>query len=112
MQDSYIVVSLSKKTLTLTHSTEQHVFPIAVGKPDTPTPKGTWLIQNKKILPNSGVFGTHWLGLSKPGYGIHGTDRPDLIGQQVSGGCIRMHNTHIQYVFQRVSIGTAVTITD
>ncbi|MBQ2837874.1 MAG: L,D-transpeptidase family protein, partial [Peptococcaceae bacterium] len=34
------------------------------------------------------------------------------IGQQVSGGCIRMHNTHIQYVFQHVTIGTAVTITD
>ena len=51
MQYPYIIVSLKKKTLTLFRSAKDHrVFPIAIGKQATPTPQGTWYIQNKKIL--------------------------------------------------------------
>ena len=113
MQYPYITVSLKQKTLTLLHSEkEQITFPVAIGKPATPTPKGTWHILNKKILTDKNVFGSYWIGLNLPGYGIHGTNQPELIGKQVSGGCIRMQNSDIQQLFQQTQIGTPVIITE
>lgn len=113
MQETKIIISLHKRILSLqTAIGNTIVFPIAIGKPDTPTPQGYWKIQNKKILSDFGVFGTYWMGLNQPGYGIHGTNQPELIGQAVSGGCIRMHNTDIQTLFPYVHIGTPIIITD
>ncbi len=44
-------------------------------------------------------------------YRIHGTDAPWTIGQNVSKGCIRMHNEHVTELYQRVHIGMKVTAT-
>jgi lipoprotein-anchoring transpeptidase ErfK/SrfK len=41
---------------------------------------------------------------------IHGTNRPDLIGQNVSNGCIRVSNAAITVLAEHVSIGTPVDI--
>ena len=113
MSNPQIVISLTQRKLYLiTKEGLQFVFPVAIGKPETPTPKGTWRIQNKKILSDSTAFGTHWLGLNMPGYGLHGTDKPEFIGKAVSAGCIRMYNQDIQYLFQQVAIGTSVIIND
>jgi lipoprotein-anchoring transpeptidase ErfK/SrfK len=43
-------------------------------------------------------------------YGIHGTNRPKLIGTAVSYGCIRMRNSDILDLFSRVKIGTPVFV--
>ncbi|MDT3698748.1 MAG: L,D-transpeptidase family protein [Thermincola sp.] len=86
-------------------------YPIAVGKPATPTPSGTYHVINKVVNPG-GVLGTRWMGLDIPNgpYGIHGTFQPDSIGQAVSNGCIRMYNHDIENLFSQVSIGTTVVI--
>ncbi len=113
MHYPYITVQLQLRQLQLHESPmQQKKFPIAIGKESTPTPCGRFHIYNKKILTDSDAFGTHWLGLNVPGYGIHGTNRPSSIGTAASNGCIRMHNHHIQYVFQHVVIGTTVFIED
>ncbi|KYH31578.1 putative L,D-transpeptidase YkuD [Clostridium tepidiprofundi DSM 19306] len=85
-------------------------YPIAIGKPSKPTPKGTFKIINKAINPG-GPFGVRWLGLSIPGYGIHGTNNPNSIGKAVSNGCIRMYNKDILELANTVPIGTTVIIT-
>lgn len=41
---------------------------------------------------------------------IHGTDRPELLGQRVSHGCIRLENKFAQRLFHNVQIGTEVII--
>lgn len=38
--------------------------------------------------------GLCWIGLSLPGYGIHGTPVPEMIGKTGSHGCIRLTNWH------------------
>lgn len=43
-------------------------------------------------------------------YRIHGTTAPQSIGQSVSSGCIRMLNEHVIDLYQRVAIGTHVTV--
>ncbi len=82
-------------------------YPIAIGKLATPSPVGTYKIVNKQVNPG-GPFGTRWMGLSKPGYGIHGTNNPASIGTAVSNGCIRMYNKDVNELFSQVSIGTTV----
>lgn len=41
---------------------------------------------------------------------IHGTTAPESIGQSVSNGCIRMLNDHVTDLYDRVPIGTVVTV--
>lgn len=86
-------------------------YPIAIGKPSTPTPKGTFKIINKAVNPG-GPFGARWIGLNAPNgdYGIHGTNNPSSIGKAVSNGCIRMYNNNVIELFNLVPIGTIVTI--
>jgi lipoprotein-anchoring transpeptidase ErfK/SrfK len=43
-------------------------------------------------------------------YGIHGTNKPQLIGGAVSYGCIRMHNADILDLFNKVKVGTPVFV--
>ena len=87
-------------------------YPIAVGKPSTPTPTGIYSVVNKIINPG-GMLGTRWLGLNIPNgvYGIHGTNNPESIGKAISNGCIRLHNQDIEKFFPNVSVGTEVAIT-
>jgi len=44
-------------------------------------------------------------------YAIHGTNVPNSVGGFVSYGCIRMLNDDISDLYQRVSVGTTVTVT-
>ena len=41
---------------------------------------------------------------------IHGTERPELLGQRVSHGCIRLENKFAQRLYHNVQIGTPVVI--
>ncbi|MFD2740522.1 L,D-transpeptidase [Sulfitobacter aestuarii] len=43
-------------------------------------------------------------------YRIHGTTEPSSIGRSVSSGCIRMLNEHVKDLYERVPIGTKVTV--
>lgn len=41
---------------------------------------------------------------------IHGTTQPGSIGRSVSNGCIRMINEHVIDLYDRVPVGTVVTV--
>ena len=46
------------------------------------------------------------------GYFIHGTNRPDGVGMEISHGCIRLFPEDIKEVFKMSSIGTRVLVID
>jgi len=52
--------------------------------------------------------GRFWIGLSLPGYGIHGTPNPELIGKTGSHGCFRLTNWDAIRLGKMVRIGTPV----
>ena len=56
-------------------------------------------------------MGAAALTLSGGQYAIHGTNAPGSIGGFVSYGCIRMHNSDILDLFERVHFGTPVVVT-
>lgn len=86
-------------------------YRIAVGKSETPSPLGEWVV-TWKAYHSGDIFGTRFLGLNVPwgGYGIHGTNRPWSIGQFASKGCIRLRNRDIEELFEWVPVGTPVRI--
>jgi lipoprotein-anchoring transpeptidase ErfK/SrfK len=118
-----IVVSLQDRKLALVEDGQvKKVYPVAVGKPSTPSPVGSFTIarraanptyhhNGKTVLPGPGnPVGTRWMGLSIPGYGIHGTNEPNSIGKPVSHGCIRMARKDLEEFYELVSVGDAVEL--
>ena len=107
-------------------------YPVGLGKPTWPTPEGefkiitrqtnkTWKVpksiqeemrrEQKVVLQEvppgpDNPLGAHWLGLSLPGYGIHGTIAPSSVFHFQSHGCIRLHPDDVAELFGRVKVGT------
>ncbi len=69
-------------------------------------------IGRKLILPPgpNNPVGVYWMSLSQPGFGIHGTPRPETIGRPESHGCFRMTNWDIVTLARMVTAGTPVRI--
>ncbi len=96
---------------------------IGVAKSNTPTPGGVYYLTELIKTPNpNGDYGPYAYGLSGysnaltsfnggPGQlGLHGTNEPQLIGTQVSHGCIRMNNADITRLAGELPLGTPIQI--
>lgn len=94
--------------------------PVAVGARGMETPTGLFYVQSTftpKRYPILGAYAFETSGYSKlsdwPGggvVGVHGTNTPELIGQAVSHGCVRLLNRDILALRRYVSPGTPVKI--
>ncbi|MFB5190868.1 L,D-transpeptidase [Alicyclobacillus fastidiosus] len=110
MADYRIIVDLSQRKLHLLNgNTVVKSYPVGIGRILTQTPLGEYTIVNREKDPG-GPYGAYWLGLSRPHYGIHGTNNPASVGKRVSHGCIRMYNQDVMDLQSRVTLGTRVTI--
>jgi len=116
-------------------------YPVSVGKMDWRTPIGSTKIVSKQKNPSwtppksvheerrrlgepplpavvppgrDNPLGAHAMRLSIPGgaYLIHGTNNPDAVGMAVTHGCLRMYPEDIAALFERVPVGTKVTLID
>lgn len=69
-------------------------------------------IGHKLILPPGpkNPVGVAWIGLDKPGYGMHGTPNAELVGRTESHGCFRLANWDAAYLSQIVSVGMSVYV--
>lgn len=118
-----IVVSIPDRKLALVEDGRTvKIYPVAVGAPVTPSPTGsftviariahpTWYGPGKVVPPGkSNPLGPRWIGLSRKGYGIHGTSNPRSIGRPASHGCIRMHNADVEELFGMVAVGDVVEL--
>jgi lipoprotein-anchoring transpeptidase ErfK/SrfK len=55
-------------------------------------------------------LGARALYLSGSAYRIHGTNAPSTIGSRASSGCIRMTNSDVIDLYDRVKVGTKVVV--
>jgi L,D-transpeptidase ErfK/SrfK len=108
-------------------------FPIAIGKKGWETPVGRYAVEEmvehpdfvkldpamptrvlKRFPPGpTNPLGQRWIGFAHGEnwtLGIHGTPNPELLGQAVSHGCVRMRNEDVVRVYDRVKLGTVVTV--
>ena len=74
------------------------------------TPKGKRMARHIFPPGPNNPVGTVWLGLSLPGYGIHGTPSPERIGRAESHGCFRLANWNAEKLYELVKPGTRVII--
>lgn len=118
-----VVLSIPDRMLALTEDgVVLKTFRVAVGKPSTPSPAGEMKIINKVadptyyhkgtvVKPGKGnPLGSRWMGLSKPGYGIHGTNVQNSVGKAASHGCFRMRKHDVEELFNQVRVGDLVEI--
>jgi lipoprotein-anchoring transpeptidase ErfK/SrfK len=118
-----IVVSLEDRKLALVEDGQvKKVYTVAVGKPTTPSPTGTFSItrrvknpvyqhEGKIVQPGPGnPVGSRWMGLNVKGYGIHGTNEPKSIGKAASHGCIRMAKKDLEEMYEMVHVGDTVEL--
>jgi lipoprotein-anchoring transpeptidase ErfK/SrfK len=101
---------------------------------DFSTPRGMFRVQRKERDPRWYVPDWAWIGRGVPippaddprrwedgmlgttaiylgeGIAVHGTEKPELLGQPVSHGCIRMTNEDARQLYYEVDVGTPVFI--
>lgn len=113
--ETMIHIEVNNKALYLLDSETKEMlkkYTIATGKSSSPTPLGTFEILSKEKWGEG--FGSRWMGLNVPwgNYGIHGTNKPGSIGLNVSAGCIRMRNSDVEDLFEHITVGSIVYITN
>ena len=102
-------------------------YPVAIGRAGWETPTGTFKVMQtvkdpvwqhpftEVIVPAGGdnPLGARWIGFWSDGtnsIGFHGTPHPELIGQAVSHGCVRMKNEDVVALFEQVEVGMTVVV--
>ncbi|HET9731233.1 MAG TPA: L,D-transpeptidase [Acidimicrobiales bacterium] len=124
-QDDWkVVVSLSRRVLTVLDAGRVvETDTVTVGSAASPTPTGSFYVTELVSSTDpGGPYGPYAFGLSDfsdtytefaggPGQvAIHGTDRPDLLGQAASDGCVRLPDATVSALARVLPVGTPVDI--
>jgi lipoprotein-anchoring transpeptidase ErfK/SrfK len=92
---------------------------IAISKPDYtfdpamfPESEEAKGLGRKLILPPgpNNPVGVAWIGLDRPGYGIHGTPKPEQVGRTESHGCFRLANWDAETLLPLAWTGLPVVV--
>ena len=136
LQDGVIINVPQRMLFVFRDGRAVGAYPVALGRRDWPTPAGsysvrtlekdkTWIVppsiqdemreQGKPVVTRmppgpDNPLGRYWIGLSLPGYGIHGTNAPSSIYRMRTHGCIRMHPDDIEAVYGQMSLRMPVKI--
>lgn len=121
----HIVIDLSENKVNVYQGEELLVEQIAVsGRESRPTPivrsyidekipgpslspaYGDWVLSIAAFSEALGTFG----GGGMPKLALHGTNQPELMGQYVSSGCVRIPNEVVSFIAESVPVGTIVDI--
>lgn len=118
---SRIVVTVNARTIDVYRDGKHMVHAtVAVGAPGMETPLGHYYVAARFVPyhdPFLGVFAVETSAYSRltewPGggvVGIHGTDEPQLLGQAVSHGCVRVANSTAAALRRLAPLGTPIWI--
>jgi L,D-transpeptidase ErfK/SrfK len=133
---SGIVINLAEQRLYYFppgHKTVE-TYPIGIGVLGATTPLGTTRIAAKEANPAwypppsihqerpelpqviaagpDNPLGAYALRLGWPTFLLHGTNKPDGVGRDVSHGCMHLYPEDIEHLFHEIPVGTPVRIVD
>ena len=138
-QVAHLHVRLAERTLTARAETGRVLvhFPVSIAREVAKRPVGelrvTVVVPNPDYTFNPEVFveseegrelgrklilppgpnnpvGIAWIGLDRPGYGIHGTPSPEQVGRTESHGCFRLANWDAETLLRLAWVGLPVLI--
>jgi L,D-transpeptidase ErfK/SrfK len=136
LSDGVVLNVPQRMVFVLQDGVPLRAFPVAVGRSDWQTPLGSSAIASKETDPVWDVpvsiqqemarqhkpvltkvepgpenpLGTHYMGLTVPAVGIHGTNQPRSIFRFTTHGCVRVHPDDMRELFEMVGVGTPVEI--
>lgn len=132
--DASIIINIPQRMLFWRHQDGMvRGYPVAIGRPDWPTPVGVFTIASKVKDPTwhvppsiqeeirqsgrvppfsvppgpSNPLGDRWVGTTLANIGIHGTNAPLTIFGATTHGCVRLHSDDIRELFDEVALDTA-----
>jgi hypothetical protein len=118
-----IVVRLERRELELRSIATGRLLlraRVAVGRLGAETPLGRNFYVRSAFVPTDAFYGAYALETSAASrltdwpddgiVGIHGTNRPELLGQAVSHGCVRVANRIAQRLRRLAPLGTPIDI--
>jgi lipoprotein-anchoring transpeptidase ErfK/SrfK len=119
-----LTADLSRRTVTVVRDGRVvRRFPVAIGKPTTPTPIGRFAVTDKlDFIGGSSAYGCCALALTghqthiEPGWSggdrlaIHGTRQVGTIGAAASFGCLRARDEDVRWIVHHVYLGSIVRI--
>ena len=130
--DTGIVINIPQRMLFVFRDGRlDAAYPVGLGRRTGPTITGPFSIERLEVNPTWDVppsiqeemrragqpviqrvppgptnpLGRYWIGLDRPGFGIHGTNAPSSIYQFQTHGCIRLHPDDITELSALVSVG-------
>ncbi len=132
--ERYVFVDTANRMASICRGTTLlAAFPITHGR-ERFVPRGQWKVQNlvanpsfrwdERMLkegerstdfhtlppgPNNPV-GVLWMGISKKGIGLHGTNAPETIGRSLSAGCVRFTNWDAMRLPKYLGVGSEVIV--
>jgi lipoprotein-anchoring transpeptidase ErfK/SrfK len=121
----HVVVDLSDRRLSVYRRGKAvRTYSAVIGAPATPTPRGTYFVEETVLLTSRHVGGPYGLALSARSYvlqefaggpgqiAVHGVwNVGGRMGTAVSHGCVRLDTAAITWIGQRIGPGVPVTIT-
>jgi lipoprotein-anchoring transpeptidase ErfK/SrfK len=125
---THLVLSISqRRVFAYQYDTVLGSFPVAVGKPSTPTPTGEFAVFEMIEDPAwqnpwtgeirqpgaDSALGVRWIGFAELPNGVigfHGTPTVSSIGQAASNGCVRLRNEDVLALYALVEVGTPVRV--
>jgi hypothetical protein len=118
-----IVVRVGERRIFVRRIADDHLLAsgvVAVGKPGAETPLGRDFYVQGRFVPRDPFFGRFVLETSAysklsdwPGgglAGIHGTNQPELLGQAVSHGCVRVSDAIARALDRLAPLGTPIDL--
>ncbi|KQU20633.1 MULTISPECIES: L,D-transpeptidase [Peribacillus] len=126
--DPFIIINKANNKLAfIDDNAVQEILPVGTGKSQELTPEGLFTVKvkavnpyyRKKNIPGGdprNPLGSRWIGFDARNtdgriYGIHGTNQPASVGKYISNGCVRMHKSDVERLYEKVPIGSKVLIT-
>ena len=122
-QENIVEVDLSDRKLVAWRGTRKIIeTSVTIGSAARSTPTGRFYVTDRRNSTPGPSYGSHILALNGysekldyfddgvPVIALHGTDRPDLMGQAASNGCVRMPNEVIKVLYDLLPVGTMVEI--
>jgi hypothetical protein len=119
--ESWLVVDLRRlRARFFERGRSRSSFPIGVGKPSTPTPRGLFWVREEFAMANQAAYGPYAFGTSAYSkirdwaggdvVALHGTSAPGLVPGRPSHGCVRFHNPDILWLAHHMPVGTPVAV--
>ncbi|WNZ24433.1 L,D-transpeptidase [Leptolyngbya sp. NK1-12] len=127
-QTVYVVLRLGQRKVYVYQGQKVVAsYPVAIGRPEFPTPTGEFKVFEMIVNPAwqspwtgeieppgiDGSLGLRWIGFAEMSNGVigfHGTPNVASIGRAASHGCVRMRNEDIVKMYELIKVGTLVRV--